>query len=364
MPEENEDSLVSAKGDEGEEFSGTLYALAMDAIKDCISIYLELADQTKNFNALSVEHLKTEKEMVVVLGGIGSSLDHRSTSRQDILKEWEQTRAVPFDVESAITKGVYLLLRERTSQLLTELEEATAGFVRFTPDYIRENPRMLPILQRLANISSKAELKKRIGSVSDNVVSSRAAEKLAEILNFGQPGNTFHRSEILRSIEPTLEGIVRDLVGRVLLESIVAKALDDASVPYKRESEYAHLEGVLYNFRADFVLPDDKSPKAFIEVRKSSSRHASLYAKDKMFSAINWKGKNQELLAVLVVDGPWTAETLKVMTKLFDYVVPLNAVADVAGAISAYLNGDKSRLKWLVQFSVKPANGSERRVPN
>jgi len=152
-------------------------------------------------------------------------------------------------VESAITKGVYLLLRERTSQLLTELEEATAGFVRFTPDYIRENPRMLPILQRLANISSKAELKKRIGSVSDNVVSSRAAEKLAEILNVGQPGNTFHRSEILRSIEPTLEGIVRDLVGRVLLESIVAKALDDASVPYKRESEYAHLEGVLYNFQ-------------------------------------------------------------------------------------------------------------------
>ena len=78
-----------------------------------------------------------------------------------------------------------------------------------------------------------------------------------------------------------------------------------------------------------------KAPKAFIEVRKSSSRHASLYAKDKMFSAINWKGKNQDLLAVLVVDGPWTGETLKVMTKLFDYVVPLSAVADVAGAISA-----------------------------
>ena len=52
-----------------------------------------------------------------------------------------------------------------------------------------------------------------------------------------------------------------------------------------------------------------------------------------MFSAINWKGKNQDLLAVLVVDGPSTGETLKVMTKLFDYVVPL------------------VRLRmWLVQF--------------
>jgi len=356
MPEENEDPKSLPSGEEGQEINGTLYALAMDAIKDCISIYLGLAEQTKNFNALSVDQLKTEKERVVVLGGIGSQLDHQKASPQDVLREWEHTRAVPFDVESAITKGVYLLLRERTSELLTELEKATEGFMHFTPGYISENPRMLPVLQRLANIPSKAELKKRIGSVSDNVVSARAAERLADILNQRQPGKTLQRPQILQSIEPTLEGIVRDLVGRVLLESIVAKALDDAAVPYKRESEYEHLEGVIYNFRADFVLPDDKRPKAFIEVRKSSSRHASLYAKDKMFSAINWKGKNQELLAVLVVDGPWTAETLRVMTKLFDYVVPLSAVADVSEAISAYLKGDKSKLKWLVQFSIKPAN--------
>jgi hypothetical protein len=127
------------------------------------------------------------------------------------------------------------------------------------------------------------------------------------------------RAQFLQSIEPTLEGIVRDLVGRVLLESIVANALDEAKVAYKRESEYNALKGVVYDFRADFVIPNAESPKAFIEVRKSSSRHASLYAKDKMFSAINWKGKNKDLVAVLVVDGPWTAETLRVMTKVFDY---------------------------------------------
>ncbi len=160
---------------------------------------------------------------------------------------------------------------------------------------------------------------------------------------------------MLRSIEPTLEGIVRDLVGRVLLESIVAKALEDARIPYKRESEYGHLPGVVYDFRADFVIPDNQEPKAFIEVRKSSTRHASLYAKDKMFSAVNWKGKNKNLLAVLVVHGPWTAETLRVMARVFDYVVPINAVADVAGALSAYLAGDRSRLKWLIDFSIKPA---------
>ncbi|MHC5615341.1 MAG: hypothetical protein ACYTXA_31335 [Nostoc sp.] len=56
-----------------------------------------------------------------------------------------------------------------------------------------------------------------------------------------------------------------------------------------RESEYKTLRGVIYDFRADFVIPDAQNPLAFIEVRKSSSRHASLYAKDKMFFAINWK---------------------------------------------------------------------------
>jgi hypothetical protein len=354
MPVESSDPSLFADGEP--EPNGTLYALAMDAIKDCIAIYLDLVERTKNFNALTAENLKTEKERIVVLGGLGSPLDYQKATAEEVVKEWQRMRAVPFDVESAITKGVYLLLRERTSQLLTELEKATDKFMRFSPQYISQNPQMLPVLQRLANISSKAELKRRIGSVSDNAVSIRAAERLAEILNERQPGRALQRPQILQSIEPTLEGIVRDLVGRVLLESIVAKALDDAKVPYMRESQYEHLEGVIYNFRADFVLPDSKSPKAFIEVRKSSSRHASLYAKDKMFSAINWKGKNKDLLAVLVVDGPWTAETLKVMTRLFDYVVPTSAVADVAEAISAYLKGDRTKLRWLVQFSVKPAN--------
>ena len=72
MPEENEDPKSLPSGEEGQEINGTLYALAMDAIKDCISIYLGLAEQTKNFNALSVDQLKTEKERVVVLGGIAS----------------------------------------------------------------------------------------------------------------------------------------------------------------------------------------------------------------------------------------------------------------------------------------------------
>ena len=83
-----------------------------------------------------------------------------------------------------------------------------------------------------------------------------------------------------------------------------------------REDEYEALGGVIYDFRADFVLPNPKDAKAFIEVRKSSSRHASLYAKDKMFSAINFKGKKKDLLGVIVVDGEWTGETLRAMANI------------------------------------------------
>ena len=58
------------------------------------------------------------------------------------------------------------------------------------------------------------------------------------------------------------------------------------------------------------------------------------------------------MLAMLVVDGPWTAETLRVMANVFDYVVPLTAVSDAAEAVGAYLNGDRSRLKWLINFEI------------
>jgi hypothetical protein len=136
----------------------------------------------------------------------------------------------------------------------------------------------------------------------------------------------------------------------------VADALTSEGVTFVREKEYEFLRGVVYDFRADFLIPDAASPKAFIEVRKSSTRHASLYAKDKMFSAINWKGRNKDLLAVLIVEGPWTRETLTVMARVFDYVMPLSRSAETAAAIKAYMNGDTSKLKWLIQFSIGPAS--------
>jgi hypothetical protein len=62
------------------------------------------------------------------------------------------------------------------------------------------------------------------------------------------------------------------------------------------------------------------------------------------------------MLAILVVDGEWTAETLRVMAKVFDYVVPLRHVNDLAHSIAEYLAGDRTKLKWLIDFKITTAN--------
>jgi hypothetical protein len=96
--------------------------------------------------------------------------------------------------------------------------------------------------------------------------------------------------------------------------------------------------------------------KHFIEVRESSSRHASLYAKDKIFPAITWKGKKKYILAILIADTEWTAETLRIMANIFDYLVTIKAVSSVANSIAEYLQGDKLKLQWVIDFPIKPAN--------
>jgi hypothetical protein len=340
------------------ETTETLYQIADAEIRLCIKAYLELAKATKGFADVRAEDLTDARTRVILLAGLSAQrLDYNAN---DTVEEWRRRQAIPFDLEAAITAGVYRDIRACGVRFLDQIEKATDKFTRFDAAFINQNPYLLPVLQHLSGIFSKAALKRQVGSVSDNAISKPAAERLAALLRDRVIAADVNKGEILQRLESTLEGIVRDLVGRVLLESIVESALLEQSVPYKRESEYQSLKGVIYDFRADFVLPDSDQPKAFIEVRKSSSRHASLYAKDKMFSAINWKGQNAKLLAVLVVDGEWTGETLRVMAKVFDYVVPIGKVTGLVETLKSYLEGDDSKLKWLIEFRITafqhPAN--------
>jgi hypothetical protein len=329
----------------------TLYQIADAEIRKCIDAYLKLARETHGLSIVKEQHLADQRLIVILLAGLG--IRQFNVTAAKAVDEWKRRSAIPFDLETAITTEVYRHIRELGSTFLNNVDKTSNGFTEFDPAFIQKNPYILPLLQHLAGIFSKSKLKELVGSVSDNSISKPAALRLAALLSERVDPKTVNKGEILQRLESTLEGIVRDLVGRVLLESIVASALADQGVPFQREDEYSSLIGVIYDFRADFVLPNANSPLAFIEVRKSSSRHASLYAKDKMFSAINWKGHNPELLAVLVVDGPWTKETLIVMAKVFDYVVPIGRVPELVEMLKAYLAGDKSKLKWLIQFRIE-----------
>lgn len=332
----------------------TLYKLADTEIRSCIADYLALADDSNGFTSMTAGMLDTTRKVVILLAGLNATLDDLDPSHAVL--EWERRRAIPLDVETGITQGVYVDIRGAGIRYLEEIRAGTDGFKNWAPEWIKANPHTLPLLQHLSGIFSKAALKRQVGSVSDNNISLPAAKRLSALLKERVVPEEVREGEILKRLESTLEGIVRDLIGRVMLESIVESALKSAGVPFKREEEYANLSGVIYDFRADFVIPEEQTPKAFIEVRKSSSRHASLYAKDKMFSAINWKGKHCDMLAILIVDGEWTAETLRVMARVFDYVVPLSHVNDLALAVREYLDGDRSKLKWLIDFQITAAS--------
>ncbi len=334
------------------ELVSTLYARATAEMKRLIPLYLALAERTGNFSRVTEADVQDEDSRRLLLSGIASDLDPSRATAAQAVQEWERRQAVPFDTETSITTGVYLNLRRYAESLYDSLHVDTEGFTRFEAAVIVCKPYYLPLLQHLGGLFSKAQLKRQIGSVSDAMISAPAGQRLADYLAARVDPTRVEKREILGRLDSTLEGIVRDLVGRVLLESVVAHALEGEKLPFVREEDYESLAGVVYDFRADFVLPNAETPKVFIEVRKSSTRHASLYAKDKMFSAINWKGRHKDLLGVLVVDGPWTGSTLVVMAKVFDYVVPLGRAADLAKTIKTYLEGDRSKLKWLIEFRI------------
>jgi hypothetical protein len=331
----------------------TLYQLADAEIRACVADYLVLAADTLGFAAVTVDAVNTPRKAMILLAGLHAPLD--DTGPGTVVHEWDRRRAIPLDIEAGITAGVYINLRGAGARYFDEVRAATAGFANWPPEYIRQNPHTLPLLQHLAGVFSKAALKRQVGHVSDTAISGPAAIRLAALLEDRVVAENVREGEVLQRLEATLEGIVRDLVGRVMLETIVESALDRAGVPYRRENEYTGLAGVVYEHRADFVVPNEQTPRAFIEVRKSSSRHASLYAKDKMFSAVNWKGAHDDILAILIVDGEWTTETLRVMARVFDYVVPIRHVNDLADTVGAYLRGDRTKLKWLIDFSITAA---------
>lgn len=330
----------------------TIYQVAQISMREQIDIYLELTKSTSGLSNISPESLSKPETAHLFSFGIGSQIPSGCMdAAKFLIAEFERKSAVSFDVETAICTGVYLALRGHATQLYEAAAKLTSDFSQFDEKSVKEHPYLLPVFQNALKVS-KAQLQKKVGSASDTSVSRAASGKIATLLTEAIGTNAFDREAVLQRMEITLEGIVRDLVGRVLLEEVVAHALEDQGVAFLRENDYPAISGVVYDIRADFVLPNHTDPIAFIEVRKSSSRHASLYAKDKMFSAINWKGRHKKLIGVVVVEGEWTQATLKTMSSVFDYVVPLAKAADLAKTLKRAQDGDESVLRWIIEFSI------------
>ena len=330
----------------------TVYQVAQDAMNVQIAKYLELTTATAGLTNVTEQSLVDAETAKLFAAGIDATFPNDCANiPQFLVAEFRRKPAVLFDVETAICAGVYSNLRSHAIELYKGAAELSENFTIFNSTALKGSPHLLPIFQNALQLS-KAQLKKKVGGVSDNAISGVASVKLATELQKISGTNAFDSGTVLRRVEITLEGIVRDLVGRVLLEEVVAHALAEQGIEFLREHEYPSIGGVIYDFRADFVLPNNTDPMAFIEVRKSSSRHASLYAKDKMFSAINWKGKHKKLIGVVVVEGEWTQATLKIMANVFDYVVPLSKAAELAKVLKQAQDGDESVLRWIIDFSI------------
>jgi hypothetical protein len=83
-------------------------------MKHSIDVYLDLTRHTNGLTAIEPHHVQTLEQKMVILGGIASPLDPAVVSAEQVVQEWQRMRAVPFAIELAITKGVYIQLRGRT----------------------------------------------------------------------------------------------------------------------------------------------------------------------------------------------------------------------------------------------------------
>lgn len=328
----------------------TLYEFAGSMMKQSIEHYFILVNETQNFTHFTKENFKHEYARQMILAG--KSLEYRGLTCDECIDAVSRVHAISFDIEKGVSAFVYENSRKYIISLIEKANELSHGFSHISQEDIKTHSYLLPIWQAALNIPSKANLKTVFGSSTDQRISASAATRIADYANDYFEKNKISKLQIIERTERTLEGIVRDLVGRLLFEAIVRDALEKEGIPYLHEDEYNGIEGVVYKFRADFVIPNDREPMAFIEVRKSSSRHASLYAKDKMFSAINWKGKHQKMLGIVVTEGEWTNESLVTMAKVFDYVIPVSKSQELARNIRKYLDGDTSILKWIIDFRI------------
>ncbi len=165
------------------ELPKTLYELAGEEMQRLITIYLRLLEETNGLANVGAFDVAGVDERRIILAGLGALEDAEAVDGAFVAQEVQRRSAVPFDVESGITTGVYLVLRERVARQIESLADETDGCQRIDAAYVEAHPHLLPMFMRIGGVFSKAELKKIVGSASDQRIGKVAATKLSELVS-------------------------------------------------------------------------------------------------------------------------------------------------------------------------------------
>ncbi len=106
----------------------SLYNVAKIEIRKHIGAYLKLIQETNNLAQINKNALSSIEALTILLAGKGSNLDPRQVTADQAIVEWERRLALPFDIETAITTGVYFKLREVAEIYFYELYYGTNSF--------------------------------------------------------------------------------------------------------------------------------------------------------------------------------------------------------------------------------------------
>src|SRR5438445_7114877 len=113
------------------ETESTLYQVADAEIRSCIAVYLDLMRATNGLSDVEAAHLQDERARIILLAGL--AIQQFEYTPAQAVEEWKRRQAIPFDLESAITFGVYRNIRQCGVRFLDSVEKLTKGFTSFEP---------------------------------------------------------------------------------------------------------------------------------------------------------------------------------------------------------------------------------------
>jgi hypothetical protein len=244
-------------------------------------------------------------------------------------------------------------LRRQAEKIVKFVFDATSSLTDMTVDWIVGHPFALPVFASATGTTSKKfKSEQNIGNTRDWRIGRTDAARIVATL---KSGKILPKREIMAGMESVIEGIVRDKIGKVINEDFVKRALDDHGIPYLRDAGgSAVIEGIIGASRADFAIPEAAAPKAFIEVRKSGTNHASMFSNDLSMTVIDRISRHPECVAILLIDGAWSAPAKGKLERVFDHVFHVLESDKAAATIKRHLGGEDMRRRGRLYLTSQP----------